>query len=817
MKRIAIFHNFLDNIGGAEILSLTLARELKADVYSTNIDREKIAKMGFSDVSVQSIGKIPLNAPFRQQFSLWLFRRLNLKKQYDYYIISGDWAMAGAVNNHPNLWYVHSPIREIWDLYKYTRENMVTPWKRPLFDLWVYFNRFLNRRYIRKVDRITCNSRNTQNRVKKYLGRNASVINPPIETKNYYNRPSGGYWLAVNRLIGHKRVNIQLDAFAKLPDERLIIVGSYEQSEHFKQYAEEIIKNKTSNIEIRSWVGQAELLDLYANCLGFITTSQDEDFGMTVVEAMSAGKPVIASNEGGYKESIINGQTGRLIDEINGDKLIEAIKEIGPKAESYKEACIAQSLKFDTQVFIEKIKQEMREPIKFSILGERCSGTNFLEQAMLENFNLEIAWEHGWKHFFGFDNFENSDDTLFIGIVRDPVDWLDSFYNQPYYLPENNKKDTSSFLFNEHYSEEKGEEIMMDRNYITSERYKNIFELRSLKNDYLINVMPTKVKNYILIRYEDLRDDYVNTLNRIQLGFNLTRKFSSYKKIEYYKSDKEKKFFRKRLALSGDDVVSIYKNINQEQERRLGYLGGWRYFYLYFKKIFKKDKKSIINSVEKIKEIDMDTLSISSNQNNFSDRIKGLYINRPKLHEDEKGELVSYEACEEVLGFIDKYITSESRTLETGAGMSTLAFAIKGSKHICISPAKNEIDRIKDYCQMNEIDISSVKFIIDGSQQALPNLKTEPLDLFFIDGCHGFPMTFLDWFYGADLLRVGGILIVDDIQLWTGRTLKDFLEEDPDWKKILEINGRAVIFQKLNNCATIKEWNKQPYVESRSN
>ena len=71
--KIAVFHNFLDNIGGAEMVSLTLARELNADIYTTNVDREKIEKMGFTDVTqrIFSVGKVPVNAPWRQQLALW--------------------------------------------------------------------------------------------------------------------------------------------------------------------------------------------------------------------------------------------------------------------------------------------------------------------------------------------------------------------------------------------------------------------------------------------------------------------------------------------------------------------------------------------------------------------------------------------------------------------------------------------------------------------------------------------------------------------------------------------------------------------------
>ena len=79
--KIAIFHNFMDNIGGAEYVDLILARELKADIYTTNINKEKIRKMGFSTDNIFSIGKIPINAPFRQEMAYWKFRRLNLGKK----------------------------------------------------------------------------------------------------------------------------------------------------------------------------------------------------------------------------------------------------------------------------------------------------------------------------------------------------------------------------------------------------------------------------------------------------------------------------------------------------------------------------------------------------------------------------------------------------------------------------------------------------------------------------------------------------------------------------------------------------------------
>ncbi|MBL7072014.1 MAG: glycosyltransferase [Candidatus Omnitrophica bacterium] len=360
-KKIAVFHNCMDNIGGAEIVCLILARELNADLYTTNIDEDKIKKMGFSGINIRSIGRIPANPPFRQQAALAKFQRLNLGSDYAFYIIGGDWAVSGAVNNKPNLWYVHAPMREIWDLYEYTRQTMVPPLFRIAFDFWIRHNRKLVRGFVKDVQGMACNSRNTQRRIKNYLSRDTAIVNPPVDTAGFRCGGIGDYWLSVSRLIYHKRVDIQMEAFTRLPEERLIIVGSYEKAGHFKKCADHLKRIKPSNVEIRSWISREELIGLYAGCKGFITTSRDEDFGMTPVEAMASGKPVIAPDEGGCKETVVNNVTGLLIDNINADKLAAAILKISEEPLKYKNACLERAKKFSTEVFIGKIKKMIEE------------------------------------------------------------------------------------------------------------------------------------------------------------------------------------------------------------------------------------------------------------------------------------------------------------------------------------------------------------------------------------------------------------------------------------------------------------------------
>ena len=359
--KIAIFHQFMDNIGGAEILVLHMARGLHADIYTTNINEEKIIKMGFIDIlpKIKSIGKLPKQAPFRQQLALIYFRKLNLGNKYDKYIIGGDWAISAAINHKPNIWYIHSPLNELWQFKDFIRNEMLSWWKKPIFDIWVIFNRYLTKKYSKHVNTWICNSNNVKNRVKKYYNKECKVINPPVDTKSYTSNTGKGYWLSVNRLLTHKRVDMQIKAFAKMPNKKLIIVGSYEKNvNQFEEYVKYIENIRTDNVEILNWVDHKQLKELYSNCEGFITTSKDEDFGMTAIEAMASGKFCIAPNEGGYKESIVNNKTGILIDDIDEDKIIDTINSI-KDLDKYKNDCINKAKEFDIDKFINKIKTNL--------------------------------------------------------------------------------------------------------------------------------------------------------------------------------------------------------------------------------------------------------------------------------------------------------------------------------------------------------------------------------------------------------------------------------------------------------------------------
>jgi hypothetical protein len=213
----------------------------------------------------------------------------------------------------------------------------------------------------------------------------------------------------------------------------------------------------------------------------------------------------------------------------------------------------------------------------FTIFGERCSGTNFLEHAIKENFELEYTIKYAWKHFFGHYSFEynqEENETLFIGIVRNPITWIDSLFAKMHHIPIENKATIKTFLFNQFYSiyEDRPEEIMEDRHLHTKNRYKNIFEMRQTKNEYLINDMKTKVKHYILIRYEDLRDNYDAVLDFFKNKFNLKQKNETYIKIDTYKGNNTKIFRKKNVTLTKKNINLIKNNIDIQQEKSLGYI-----------------------------------------------------------------------------------------------------------------------------------------------------------------------------------------------------------------------------------------------------
>lgn len=199
--------------------------------------------------------------------------------------------------------------------------------------------------------------------------------------------------------------------------------------------------------------------------------------------------------------------------------------------------------------------------------------------------------------------------------------------------------------------------------------------------------------------------------------------------------------------------------------------------------------------------------------------LQELLNDSPKLHRIGKVGVhvpISYDLSDQALHLIDENVHPGSHTLETGAGISTILFAIRQAHHTCIVPDGDLADRIREYCRQRKISVERINFHIGKSENILPGLTTDQLDLVLIDGQHAFPAPFIDWYYAARRLKVGGMLLIDDIQLWTGHILKEFLTEEPEWSLISDLSGRTAAFVKETDYSQEKWWGQQPYIVRKS-
>ncbi len=209
----------------------------------------------------------------------------------------------------------------------------------------------LDKRSVARVEKVVSNSEFTAGRFKKYLGRDSVVVYPPVDTSKFAYVKDDGFWLSVNRLFPEKRIELQLEAFARMPDERLVIVGGSDKGEYSSSYARGIMGSLPANVTVVSDIPEEKLIELYGRCRGLVATSRDEPFGMNAIEAMASGKPVIAPREGGYLESVLDGKTGLLID-CTPEALANAVRSISQGPLKYRDTCIARAKEFDIGVFL---------------------------------------------------------------------------------------------------------------------------------------------------------------------------------------------------------------------------------------------------------------------------------------------------------------------------------------------------------------------------------------------------------------------------------------------------------------------------------
>jgi glycosyltransferase involved in cell wall biosynthesis len=298
--RAAIVHYWLLNRRGGEKVVDALCRLLPgADIFTLFCDRETLSPEMRSRRIVTSFldparsfyrSLLPLMPMALESFDL---------RGYDLVVSSESGPAKGVIASSTtrHVCYCHTPMRYLWDLYPtYLHEWVPSSVKRAALAPLAHYLRLWDYSTAARVDEFVANSSNVQQRIWKTYRRDSTVIHPPVDVDSFYHKPAEDYFLIVSELVAYKRVDSVVEAFAR-SGRRLKIAGNGPEFRRLSKLA------SGSKIEFLGHVSDSELRQIYACCRAFLLPGE-EDFGMTPVEALASGKPVIALGRGGALETV---------------------------------------------------------------------------------------------------------------------------------------------------------------------------------------------------------------------------------------------------------------------------------------------------------------------------------------------------------------------------------------------------------------------------------------------------------------------------------------------------------------------------------
>jgi glycosyltransferase involved in cell wall biosynthesis len=358
-KKIILLHDFFEIRGGGERLALLLCKELGLDICfgfwrNTSYERPALEQNQIFDLRVDSqlMG-------WRTLKHIRAFQnKTQFLSQYETAIYSGVVAPL-AVKNHLhgfNLLYCHTPPRFIYDKREFFL-TQIPVWQRPALQLLIKYVKPRYEAAVEKMDVIISNSKNVKKRINKYLGKSSIVVYPPCDVEHFSWIGQEDYYLSTARLDSLKRVELIIQAFIQMADKKLVITSGGAELGRLKCLASE-----AKNITFTGLVDEEELKKQVGCCIATIYVPQDEDFGMSPVESMAAGKPVIGVAEGGLLETIIHGKTGLLINpEPSPEDIISAVRVLtAERALEMREACEQQANLFRKEIFVEKMQDLLK-------------------------------------------------------------------------------------------------------------------------------------------------------------------------------------------------------------------------------------------------------------------------------------------------------------------------------------------------------------------------------------------------------------------------------------------------------------------------
>jgi len=330
--KIALVHDFLQSFGGAERVTLALSDIFPdAPIYTLTYNPKLSKYFRGKKIIVSSLQKYKfLPTKFLLPFYAGAIEEFDFS-DFDIVISSSNSFAKNIITSADTIHisYIHSPMRYVWDTWHtYLEEQNLSRAVAGTMRNLLSKIRVWDKLGSSRVDIFVANSKNVRNRVRKYYRRDARVIYPPVNVdKISACSENKGYFLAISRLSYYKRLDLAVEACRDL-NVPLVVIGTGEEESKLKKLA-------GPNTRILGWISDADKIKYLENCRGLIFPGE-EDFGIVPVEAMAAGKPVIAFRKGGLLETVVEGKTGIFFDKQSVSSLKRAIKNFERQEKKFK-------------------------------------------------------------------------------------------------------------------------------------------------------------------------------------------------------------------------------------------------------------------------------------------------------------------------------------------------------------------------------------------------------------------------------------------------------------------------------------------------
>ncbi|EST12656.1 glycosyltransferase family 4 protein [Sporolactobacillus laevolacticus] len=366
--KIAIVHEwFVSHAGSEKVVEQILKIFPEADLFSV-VDFLPAEKRGFilnKQVTTTFIQKLPFaKKKYRNYLPLMpvAIEQLDLSA-YDI-IISSSHAVAKGIITGPDqlhISYIHSPIRYAWDLqHQYLRESGLSKGlKSCLVRYMLHKIRMWDYRTANGVDYFIANSKFISKRIWKVYRRESEVIYPPVDVDSFtYHENKNDYYVTASRMVPYKKIDLIVEAFSKMPDKKLIVIGD---GPDFKK----IEKIAGPNVKLLGYQN-FEILKKYMQSAKAFVFAAEEDFGIVPVEAQACGTPVVAFGKGGALETVRgldeSNPTGVFFQEQTVDSIKHAIHQLEANYQKFKpQNCRSNSEKFATEMFINHFRDFVNE------------------------------------------------------------------------------------------------------------------------------------------------------------------------------------------------------------------------------------------------------------------------------------------------------------------------------------------------------------------------------------------------------------------------------------------------------------------------